>query len=98
MEEITFIQKPKPIWKSKWNIKNETKEDIIDLDEEVISVEKSKEPREIRQVFKCPICKKAYISITDVEDHMSSFHRISKRFQRNQMQTGQSMYIITKNL
>ena len=56
------------------------------------------EPKEVTQIYTCPMCFKKYASLSDVETHISLFHRISRKVQRESMQGGKSMSIITKNL
>ena len=56
------------------------------------------EPIEITTLFKCPICSKKYLSYSDVETHMSVFHRIPLEVQKQSIQRGVSTAIIKENL
>ena len=87
-------------------IKSEVKEEIIDLDdlnectENVSNMNDQKrwEPLEITTIYTCPMCYKKYASLSDLESHISLFHRIPKKVQRQSMQGGKSMAIITQSL
>jgi hypothetical protein len=56
------------------------------------------EPIEITTIFKCPICLKKYVSYSDVETHISGFHRIPLEVQRQSILGGVSTAIIQENL
>ena len=56
------------------------------------------EPIEITTIFKCPICLKKYLSYSDVETHISGFHRIPLEVQRQSILGGVSTAIIQENL
>ena len=56
------------------------------------------EPRELTTIYTCPMCYKKYASLSDLESHISLFHRIPKKVQRQSMQGGKSMAIITQSL
>ena len=91
-------------------IKSELKEEIIDLDdfneatENLSNLNNQKgtinraEPRELTTIYTCPMCYKKYASLSDLESHISLFHRIPKKVQRQSMQGGKSMAIITQSL
>ena len=53
------------------------------------------EPVEITTIFKCSMCFKKYLSASDVEKHISSFHRIPIEIQK---QGGISTKIIAEIL
>ena len=87
-------------------IKSEVKEEIIYLDDlndctEIVSNmngQKWAEPHELTTIYTCPMCYKKYASLSDLESHISLFHRIPKKVQRQSMQGGKSMAIITQSL
>ena len=56
------------------------------------------EPKELTTIFVCPMCFKKYASLPDVETHISVFHRIPLKVQRQSLQGGKSMAIITQSL
>ena len=83
------------------NIKSEVKEEIINLDDltdNLVENNQKFEPRELTTIFTCPMCFKKYASLTDLETHIALFHRIPKKVQRQSMQGGKSMTIITQIL
>ena len=79
-------------------VKPETKEEIIYLDNLNEQTETKLEPRELTAIHICPMCFRKYASLSDLESHISLFHRIPKKIQRKSMQGGQSMSIITQTL
>ena len=91
-------------------IKSEVKEEIIDLDDLNDCTENGSsfnnqtrtfdrgEPQELTTIYTCPMCYKKYASLSDLESHISLFHRIPKKVQRQSMQGGKSMAIITQSL
>ena len=79
-------------------VKPEMKEEIIYLDNLNEQTETGLEPRELTAIHICPMCFKKYASLSDLESHISLFHRIPKNVQRKSMQGGQSMSIITQTL
>ena len=83
------------------NIKSEVKEEIINLDDlndDLAANNQKFETRELTTIFTCPMCFKKYASLTDLETHIALFHRIPKKVQRQSMQGGKSMTIITQIL
>ena len=91
-------------------IKSEVKEEIIDLDDlndctenvsnlnnQTRTIDRG-EPKELTTIYTCPMCYKKYASLSDLESHISLFHRIPKKVQRQSMQGGKSMAIITQSL
>ena len=76
-------------------IKNEVKQEIIDVDIEEVG---NSEPQELTTIYTCPMCFKKYGSLPDVETHISVFHRIPLKVQRQSLQGGKSMAIITQSL
>ena len=91
-------------------IKSEVKEEIIDLDDlndftenvsnlnnQTRTIDRG-EPQELTTIYTCPMCYKKYASLSDLESHISLFHRIPKKVQRQSMQGGKSMAIITQSL
>ena len=91
-------------------IKSEVKEEIIDLDDlndctenvsnlnnQMRTIDRG-EPKELTTIYTCPMCYKKYASLSDLESHISLFHRIPKKVQRQSMQGGKSMAIITQSL
>ena len=108
-KENYFISPPVDKNKSRFEtakIKCETKVEIIDLDdlnectENVSNMndQKGAEPHELTTIYTCPMCYKKYASLSDLESHISLFHRIPKKVQRQSMQGGKSMAIITQSL
>ena len=79
-------------------VKPEMKEEIIYLDNLNEQTETGLEPRELTAIHICPMCFRKYASLSDLESHISLFHRIPKKIQRQSMQGGQSMSIITQTL
>ena len=91
-------------------IKSEVKEEIINLDDFNEPTENlsnlnnqtgtinGAEPQELTTIYTCPMCYKKYASLSDLESHISLFHRIPKKVQRQSMQGGKSMAIITQSL
>ena len=80
-------------------VKPEMKEEIIYLDNLNEQTETTGlEPRELTAIHICPMCFRKYASLSDLESHISLFHRIPKKIQRQTMQGGQSMSIITQTL
>ena len=55
------------------------------------------QPNELTAIFTCPICSKNYGSIPDIETHISSFHRIPRKVQRQYMKDGNKLGIIIGN-
>ena len=83
------------------NVKSEVKEEIINLDDlndDLAENNQKFEPRELTTIFTCPMCFKKYASLIDLETHIALFHRIPKKVQRQSMQGGKSMTIITQIL
>ena len=55
------------------------------------------QPKELTAIFTCPICSKSYGSIPDIETHISAFHRIPRKLQRQYMKDGNKLGIIIGN-
>ena len=83
----------------KQSIKVEHSQEMIDL--ENLSMETDPlalEPSEMTRNFTCPMCGKKYLILSDVENHLSSFHRIAKKVQKILMQGDKSVAIIKESM
>ena len=99
---------------SKGEVKTEIKEELIDennpdTDDKTVlnnpdnsnvntDIFDKPEPTEITTIFKCPICLKKYVSYSDVETHISVFHRIPLEVQKQSILGGVSTAIIQESL
>ena len=76
----------------------ETSQEEMNLsDDENDSKISRNQPNELTAIFTCPICSKNYGSIPDIETHISSFHRIPRKVQRQYMKDGNKLGIIIGN-
>jgi len=66
-------------------------------EEELEEEEDLEVPREITELFTCPMCFKKYASHSDMENHIAIFHKIPRKIQRQSLQAGNnSMFVIKK--
>ena len=82
---------------SKENSQGNSKEEINLSDDENDSKISRNQPNELTVIFTCPICSKNYGSIPDIETHISAFHRIPRKVQRQYMKDGNKLGIIIGN-
>ena len=96
------IKKEKNIegFKTPAQIKKERFNNDVEIEEiqPVMNNSQYLEPPELTTIFTCPLCFKKYGSLKNVETHISLFHRISRKVQRQAMQEGRSMKIIQEPL
>ena len=65
----------------------------LDQQEQNYPGENAEEPMEITSLFRCPMCNKKYLTHSNVEKHISVFHKIPLNFQRQSLQGGISTAI-----
>ena len=83
----------------KQSIEVEHTQEIIDL--ENLSMETDPlalEHSEMTRNFTCPMCGKKYLTLSDVENHLSLFHRIAKKVQKILIQGDKSVAIIKESM
>ena len=86
-------------FKTPAQIKKERFDNDIEIEEvQPLDNLKDFEPPELTTIFTCPLCYKKYSSLKNVETHISHFHRISRKVQRQSMQGGRSLAIVQEHL
>ena len=56
-------------------------------------------PREITELFTCPMCFKKYASASDLENHIAIFHKIPRKIQRQSLLTSNNpLFVIKKEV
>jgi hypothetical protein len=93
---------------NEWNehielCKNQTQYDVkAELKEEIIgseaNVEKRLEPNESTRKVECPMCFKQCTFLSDLEDHMTKFHRIPHSVQKKLLKERKSLLAICNDV
>ena len=78
-----------------YDVKTELKEEIIGFE---ANVEKRLEPNELTKKVECPMCFKQCTLLSDLEDHMTKFHRIPHSVQNKLLKGRKPLAIIRENL
>ena len=80
----------------KQSIKVEHTQEMINLENSSMETDPlALEHSEMTRNFTCPMCDMKYFTLSDVENHLSLFHRIAKKVQKLLMQ-GEKSVAITK--
>ena len=66
----------------------------LDENEEMVG---DNDENAIKTIYTCPICPNKYVTLSDIENHIFKYHKISRKIQRQSMHGGPALTILKEN-